>query len=68
MFHVSLNIKPKQMKQYQVRKNDGKHVIPIVTHTLKRFQKYSTTRIIKYRFIWGIINKKIIPNMGVRKF
>jgi hypothetical protein len=33
--------------------------------TLKQFQKYSTTRIIK--FIWRIIYKQTIPNMGVGK-
>jgi hypothetical protein len=25
-------------------------------------------KIIKYRFIWGIINKQNVPNMGVGKF
>jgi hypothetical protein len=68
MFHVSLYIKPRQVKWDQVRKNGGKQIIPITTCTFKQFQKYTTTRIIKYRFIWGIINKQSVPNMGVGKF
>jgi hypothetical protein len=68
MFHVSLYIKPRQVKWDQVRKNGGEQIIPIITCTFKQFQKYTTTQIIKYRFIWGIINKQSVTNMGVGKF
>jgi len=68
MFHVSLCIKPRRVKWDQVRKNGGEQIIPITTCTFKQFQKYTTTWIIKYRFIWGIINKHSVPNMGVGKF
>jgi hypothetical protein len=68
MFHISLNTKPKWVKQDQVRKNIGKQVIPLATHAFKQFQKYNTTQIIKYRFIWGIINKQSVPRIGVGKF
>jgi hypothetical protein len=37
------------------------------TH-LQTIPKYNITRIIKYRFIWGIINKQSVPSMGVGKF
>jgi hypothetical protein len=68
MFHVSLYIKPRWVKWDQVKKNGGEQIIPIITCTFKQFQKYTTTGIIKYRFIWGIINKQSVPNMGVGKF
>ncbi len=68
MFHVSLNTKPIRMKQNQARKNSGEQIIPITTRTFKQLQKYNITRIITYTFIWGIINKQSVPNMGVGKF
>jgi hypothetical protein len=68
MSNVSLNIKSRWMKWDQVRKNNGKQVISIATQTLKWFQKYSTTQIIRYKFIWHIIYKQNVPNMGVGKF
>ncbi len=68
MFNVCLNIKFWQMKGDQVRKNNGEQVISITTQTFKQFQKYSTTQIIKYKFIWCIIYKQSVPNMGVGKY
>jgi len=68
IFNVSLNIKFGQMKGDRVRKNNGKQVFSITTQTFKRFQKYSTTQIIKYKFIWCIIYKQSVPNMGVGKY
>jgi hypothetical protein len=56
------------MEGNQVRKNSGEQVISITTRTLKQFQKYNTTQIIRHKFIWRIIYKQNIPNMGVKKF
>jgi hypothetical protein len=68
MSNVSLNIKFGQMKGNQVRKNNGEQVISIAMQTFKWFQKYSTTQIIKYKFICHIIYKQNVPIMGVGKF
>ncbi len=68
MPNVSMKIKSRRMEENQVRKNSGEQVISIATRTLKQFQKYNTTQIIKHRFIWRIIYKHNIPNMGVKKF
>jgi hypothetical protein len=56
------------VKGDQGRKNIGEKIISIIMQSLKQFQKYNTTRIIKYRFIWHIIYKQTIPSMGVWKF
>jgi hypothetical protein len=56
------------MKRDQVRKNGEEQIIPITTRTFKQFLKCNITQIIKYTFIWGIINKQSVPNMGVGKF
>jgi hypothetical protein len=53
MPNVSLNV-TEQMKGDQVRKDNGKQIIFIVTQTFKRFQKYNTMQIIKYRFISNV--------------
>ncbi len=56
------------MEGNQVKKSGGEQVISIATRTLKQFQKYNTTQIIRHRFIWRIIYKHNIPSMGVKKF
>jgi hypothetical protein len=65
MLNISLNIKFGWVKRDKVRKNIGEQVISIIIRTLKQFQKYNTTWIIKYGFIWRIIYNQNVPNMGV---
>jgi hypothetical protein len=65
MFHINLNTKPKQVKRDQVRKNNGEEVIPITTHTFKRFQNIALHKSLNIDLY---IDKQIVPNMGVGKF
>jgi hypothetical protein len=61
MFHVNLNTKPKRGKRNQVRKNNGKKVIPITTHTLKQFQNITLHKSLNID-LYGVSSKsKVFP-------